>query len=163
MNNSLYDIKNKFVELALRDDLTEEETQELATILSNELTNKSMNIIGFVKNIEGNLDMLDAEIKRLQELKKATNNKLDKFKQYVENNMLELGIEEMTTPIGKLSFRKSPASVEIIDESLVPEEYIKIKTETSVDKKAILDAFKETGEIINGTRIVTDKRKLTIK
>lgn len=161
--NSLYDIKNKFVELALRDDLTEEETQELATILSNELTNKSMNIIGFVKNVEGNLDMLDAEIKRLQELKKATNNKLDKFKQYVENNMLELGIEEMTTPIGKLSFRKSPASVEIIDESLVPEEYIKIKTETSVDKKAILDAFKETGEIINGTRIVTDKRKLTIK
>lgn len=163
MNNSLYDIKNKFVELALRDDLTEEETQELATILSNELTNKSMNIIGFVKNVEGNLDMLDAEIKRLQELKKATNNKLDKFKQYVEKNMLELGIEEMTTPIGKLSFRKSPASVEIIDESLVPEEYIKIKTETSVDKKAILDAFKETGEIINGTRIVTDKRKLTIK
>ena len=163
MNNSLYDIKNKFVELALRDDLTEEETQELATILSNELTNKSMNIIGFVKNVEGNLDVLDAEIKRLQELKKATNNKLDKFKQYVEKNMLELGIEEMTTPIGKLSFRKSPASVEIIDESLVPEEYIKIKTETSVDKKAILDAFKETGEIINGTRIVTDKRKLTIK
>lgn len=161
--NSLYDITNKFAELAIRDDLTEEETNELGTLLAQELTNKSTNIIGFIRNTELNLDALDTEIKRLQDIKKSTTNKLERFKGYVETNMTQLGIEEITTPIGKMSFRKSPASVEIINEELIPEEYINIKTERVPDKKAILDTYKKNGELVNGTRIITDKVKLSIK
>lgn len=161
--SSLYDIKNKFVELATRDDLTEEESKELCTLLASELTNKSTNIIGFIRNTELTLDAVDIEIKRLQDIKKNTTNKLDKFKGYVEQNMTQLGIQEINTPLGKMSFRKSPPSVEIINEDLVPEEYIRVKTERSIDKKAILDTYKENGELVEGTRIITDKVKLNIK
>jgi hypothetical protein len=161
--SSLYDIKNKFVELATRDDLTEEESKELCTLLATELTNKSTNIIGFIRNTELTLDAVDIEIKRLQDMKKATTNKLEKFKSYVELNMTQLGIQEINTPLGKMSFRKLPASVEIVNEDLIPTEYIRTKTETSVDKKAILDTYKENGELVIGTRIVTDKVKLSIK
>ena len=161
--SSLYDIKNKFVELALREDLTEEEGKELCTLLATELTNKSTNIIAFIRNTEVDIEAVDTEIKRLQDIKKSVTNKLDKFKNYVETNMTQLGIEEINTPIGKMSFRKSPPSVEIINEDLVPEEYVKVKTERSIDKKAILDTYKENGELVEGTRIVTDKVKLSIK
>lgn len=161
--SSLYDIKNKFVELATRDDLTEEEGKELCTILAQELTDKSTNIIGFIRNSELNIEAVDKEIARLQELKKSATNKLDKFKSYVELNMSQLGITEVNTPIGKMSFRKLPASVEIVNEDLIPKEYIRTKVETSVDKKAILETYKENGEIVFGTRIVTDKVKLNIK
>ena len=161
--SSLYDIKNKFVELALREDLTEEESKELSTLLATELTNKSTNIIGFIRNTELTLDAVDIEIKRLQDMKKTTANKLEKFKNYVEQNMTQLGIEEINTTLGKMSFRKSPPSVEIINEDLIPEEYIKVKTERSIDKKAILDTYKENGELVDGTRIVSDKVKLSIK
>lgn len=160
---SLYDIKNKFVELANRDDLSEEEAKELCTILAQELTEKSANIIYHIRNSELNIEAVDKEIARLQEIKKMATSRLDKFKSYVELNMTQLGIQEINTPVGKMSFRKLPASVEIVNEDLIPTEYIRTKTETSVDKKAILEAYRENGEIVYGTRIVTDKVKLNIK
>lgn len=161
--NSLYDIKNKFVELANRDDLNEEEAKELCTILAQELTEKSANIIYHIRNSELNIEAVDKEIARLQEIKKTATSRLDKFKSYVELNMTQLGIQEINTPVGKMSFRKLPASVEIVNEDLIPTEYIRTKTETSVDKKAILETFRENGEIVYGTRIITDKVKLNIK
>lgn len=161
--NSLYDIKNKFVELATREDLTEEETNELGTLLAQELVNKSTNIIGFIRNTEVNLDALDAEIKRLQDIKKSVTNKLDKFKEYVATNMIDLELPEVVTAIGRITLRKCPSSVEVVNEELIPEEYLKFKIEKKIDKTAILDTYKQNGELVAGTKIVTDKVKLNIR
>lgn len=159
---NINDVRNKFVELAMRDDLTEEEVQELGNALALELTNKSVNVIQFVRNSEATTDAIDTEIARLQELKRVANNKLERFKSMLEYNMRELGIEQIDTPIGKISFRKCPKSVVIDDESLIPDEFKKTKTETTIDKKAILETFNENGEIVAGTRVVQNV-KLSIK
>lgn len=56
----------------------------------------------------------------------------------------------------------SRPSVQIENESLVPKEFLRVKTE--VDKNAILNLYKEAGVLTPGTNIVKNpKFKLTVK
>lgn len=165
-NLSLYNITNKFVDLmnkAEKGELTEEECNELGTELALELKNKSTSIVGYVKNENVLIDVIDIEIKRLQDMKKAKQNGLDNFKKYVKENMEKLGLSKVETEIGTLSIAKSPISVEIVDEDKIPNKFKKIIQETKVDKTAIKDYFKETGEIVQGVNILTENTNLRVK
>lgn len=163
---SLYNITNKFAEImdkAESGELTEEEYSKLGEELALELQNKSSNIIGYIKNSEYLLESIKAEEKRLEEMRKLGEAKLDKFKQYVKENMEKLGLERIPTELGSLAITKNPMSVEIENEEEIPTEFkIEVVT-TKIDKTAIKNHFKETGEIVSGTRIVSDKTSLRIK
>ena len=81
-NISLYNITSKFVELinkANEGELTEEEYNELGNELALELQNKSANIIGYIKNSESLLEAMKAEEKRLSDIRKQGETKLEKF------------------------------------------------------------------------------------
>ena len=163
---SLYNITNKFTELmnkAQEGELTEEEYNELGNELALELQNKSGNIIGYSQNEEALIEAIDIQIKRLQEFKKAKKNSLDRFYQYVKDNMNKLGLTKIGTELGTISIVKNPISVEIEDEEAIPEKYKNVIVTTNVDKTAIKTYFKETGEIVAGTRIVNDKTSLRRK
>lgn len=167
MNNlSLYNITNKFVELmdkAQDGELTEEEYNQLGEELAMELQNKSANIIGYIKNSESLLDAIKVEEKRLADMRKMGEAKLDKFKGYVKENMSRLNLKEIPTELGKLSISRNPMSVEIENEDEIPNEFKKEITTIKIDKTAIKKHFQETGEIIPGTIIVDDKTSLRIK
>ena len=165
-NLTLYNITNKFVDLmnkAQEGELTEEEYNQLGEELAIELQNKSSGIIGYAQNEEALIDAIDFQIKRLQELKKSKQSSLDKFKQYVKENMDKLGIAKIETELGILSIAKNPMSVEIENEEEIPAEFKQEIVTTKIDKTAIKNHFKETGEIVAGTRMVDDKTSLRIK
>lgn len=165
-NISLYNITNKFVEImdkAQEGELTEEEYNELGNELALELQNKSSNIIGYIKNSESLLEAMKIEEKRLADIRKIGEKKLDKFYKYVKENMERLGLEEIPTELGKLKIIKNPMSIEIENEDEIPSEFKKEIITTQVDKTAIKNHFKDTGEIIPGIRIVDNKTSLKIK
>ena len=165
-NLSLYNITDKFVEImdkAQEGELTEEEYNELGNELALELKNKSSNIIGYIKNSESLLEAMKTEEKRLADIRKQGEKKLDKFYQYVKENMERLQLEEIPTELGKLKITKNPMSIEIENEDEIPSEFKKEITTTQVDKTAIKNHFKDTGEIIPGIRIVDNKTSLRIK
>lgn len=165
-NLSLYNITNKFVELmdkAQEGELTEEEYNQLGEELALQLQQKGSNIIGYTKNIEVTIEAMKAEEKRINDNRKSLENKLDKFKQYVKENMEKLGITKMDTELGTLSIAKNPISVEIENEDEIPNEF-KVEVITKkIDKTAIKNHFKQTGEVLPGTIIVDDKTSLRIK
>ena len=164
--DALYNITNKIIDLMDKrenEELTEEEQSLLNQEVEKELINKSSSIIAYVQNNEALSKAIDDEIDRLTEMKKKLKNKTDKFKEQVLNNMDRLGIEKVTTNIGKLAIRKNPISVEILNENIIPEEFKKEVVKTNIDKTAIKNYFKETGEIIPGTVINTDKYSLRIE
>lgn len=167
MNNlTLYNITNKFVDLmnkAQEGELTEEEYNELGEELAKELQNKSSNIIGYIQNSKSLLDAMKAEETRLSDMRKAGENKLDKFMQYVKECMERLDLKEISTELGSLKINKNPMSVEIENEEEVPEEFKTIVQTTKINKTAIKNHFKETGEIIAGVKIIDDKTTLKIK
>lgn len=162
-NLKLYGITNSFMELNEKEDLTEEERQEMGMQLVDALQTKSNNIIAYYQDQNTLLNAIDEEIKRLQEYKKITKNKIDRYKEYVKTNMDLLGIEKIQTALGVISIAKSPISVEILDEQQIPDEYKEVVTTIKVDKKKIADNFKETGEIIDGVNIITNNTNLRIK
>ncbi len=165
-NLSLYNITNKFVELmdkAQEGQLTEDEYNELGNELALELQNKSSNIIGYIKNSESLLEAMKAEEKRLADMRKQGEKKLEKFYQYVKENMQRLGLEEIPTELGKLKITKNPMSIEIENEDEIPAEFKKEVVTTQIDKTAIKNHFKDTGEIIPGIRIIDNKTSLRIK
>lgn len=165
-NLSLYNITNKFVELmdkAQEGELTEEEYNQLGEELALELQNKSANIIGYIKNSESFLEAIKSEEKRLSEMRKTGEARLEKFYQYVKENMEKLNLSEIPTELGTLKIAKNPMSVEIENEDEIPSEFKQEVTTVKIDKTAIKNHFKETGEVVAGTRIVDNKTSLRVK
>ena len=165
-NLTLYNITNKFVELmdkAENEELTEAEVQAIGVELEQELINKSSNIIAYIKNGESLINAIKDEETRLEEMRKTGEKKLEKFKTYVLDNMNRLGIIEIPTELGSLKVAKNPMSIEIENEDEVPAEFKKELVKTTIDKTAIKNHFKETGEIVSGTRAITEKTSLRIK
>lgn len=163
---TLYQVKDDFITLFEKresEEITEEEYQAKGKELAITLKNKGQNIIAYNQNLEKLSENIKNEIDRLTVFKKAIENKQDKFKEYVKRNMEDLGIEKLETPLGILSIVKNPPSVEILSEEDVPNEFKKEKLTVTVDKTAIKKHFSETGEIIPGTTVITDKRSLRIK
>ena len=106
---------------------------------------------------------MKAEEKRIADTRKTGEAKLEKFKQYVLENMERLGLSKIQTELGALSVSKNPMSVEIENEDEIPSEFKQEVVTTKIDKTAIKNHFKTTGEIIPGTKIIDDKMSLRIK
>lgn len=163
---SLYNITNNFVSLmdkAQEGTITEEEYNQLGQELAMELQNKSANIAGYIQERNSLIEAIDGQIKRLQEFKKTEQNKVDNFKEYVKDNMNRLGITKIETELGTLSIAKSPVSVEITNEDEVPQRFKTEVVTTKIDKKAITDNFKATGEIPAGVIIHDDNTNLRVR
>lgn len=160
---SLYQITSAFPMLMDQEEITPELKEQLEKELTELLKQKSQNIIGYTKNIELTIEAMKTEEKRISEQRKALENKLDNFKQYVKECMEQNGINKIETGLGTISIAKNPISVEIENEEEVPNEFKTIITTTKIDKTKIKDNFKETGEIPDGVKINTENTRLQIK
>ncbi len=163
---TLYNITNRFTDLmdkAQNGEITEEEYNELGFEIAQELQTKGANVIGYIRNTELLIDAMKAEEKRITDIRKTGEAKLEKFKQYVLENMERLGLSKIQTELGALSVSKNPMSVEIENEEEIPKEFKQEVVTTKIDKTAIKSHFKTTGEIIPGTKIIDDKMSLRIK
>lgn len=123
--------------------------------LTQDLKNKSANIIAVVRNQELTIEALDTEIERLKGLKKLRENQLNKFKDYIKNVMLVNQIEKIDTVLGSIKFTKS-TSTEIYDESLIDKKFIEIVTTEKISKEKIKSALK-AGEEVQGARLIVNK------
>jgi len=160
--NNLYNISEKFLELFNRDDLTEEEFIEQGNELALILQNKAESIVGYNFTLEHNKSILKQEIERLKAIEKAMDSKQEKLNKYIKENMKKLGLEKIETPLGNLTIKKNPASVNIIDESLISKEYLKEKITTTIDKTLIKNDIK-SGKLVLGAKLVDTNTRLDIK
>ena len=124
---------------------------------------KSNSVIAYSKNIELAIKAMKEEETRISTNRKTLENRLEQFKKYVKECMEGNGINKIETDLGTLSIARSPISIEIVNEEEIPDEYKEVIFTTKVDKKKIAEAFKSTGELIEGVEIHTDNTNLRIK
>jgi len=163
MELSLYQITNAFPQIMENEEITEEDKAKLQEELGMLLAKKSENIIGYTRNEELTIEALKQEEDRLKAIRKQKEDRLAKFKDYVKDCMESHDIKKVDTNLGSLTIAKNPISVEVIDETKVPEEYKKVEMKVTVDKKKLIDNFKNTGEVIDGVSFNTEKTSLRIK
>ena len=85
--------------------------------------------------------------------KKTADNTAERMLQHLHYAMEIAGATEIRTSIGKFRIAKNPWSVAVLDESKIPEEFL-IPQPPKVDKTAIMQRFRESGEIIDGCDMV---------
>ena len=160
---SLYELTSDLKELQ-EIDFTEtdrDEVEAIKEIIKEQIESKGTGIIVVVRNLEADIEVIKTEIKRLQDLKKLKENKIENLKKYTKESLEEADIKKLSTSLGNISIRKLPGSVEVLEEDSIPAEYKKEVVTVTVDKKSILADLKE-GVVVPGVTLKTGT-SLTIK
>ena len=156
---NIYQIQNEFqliiAEVINNDGEITPELETALTINKEQLQSKAIDYSYVIKQLDSDCEQIDAELKRLQQLKKVRTNLADRLKDTISNAMNLYEVEKIETPLIKLSFRNIE-SVEITNESQLDACFIVTKTVTSPDKKAIKDAIK-SGVFVEGATISYNK------
>lgn len=117
------------------------------------------NIAGYLAFCESQQEFAAAEIKRLQRRKATWEGREERLKTTVERVMKLANVKRLEGNLSTLRLQACPASVEVLDQSIVPQEYIRVTVEESVDKDAAKKALRD-GAAIDGLRLVTDKKSV---
>ena len=131
------------------------EIETALTINKEQLQSKAVDYSYVIKQLDSDCEQIDAELKRLQQIKKVRTNLAERLKNTISDAMNLYEVEKIETPLIKLSFRNSE-SVEITNESQLDACFIVTKTVSTPDKKAIKDAIK-SGVFVEGATISYNK------
>lgn len=165
-NMKAYEIKNAMIDTldifleSNQDEIDKENYDDVMEYLREELENKSSNIVRYIRNLELENVVAKTEIERLEEIKKNREKKINSLKVYIKGILLELDKKKIETDLGNISLRKS-TSVEIIDLSKIPKEYLIVKEEITPSKKLIGDSLKKN--IVVSGAILKEDYSLLVK
>jgi len=128
--------------------------------------------------ILGKVALLDAEI---DEINESVNTQIERVKLWQESRITSiekqkqyflpslyayiLSTDKKTIKLvnGVLSIRKRQPKLEIIDEEIIPNQFINVKEVSSIDKSGIKAHIKSTGEIPEGVDYVEQDDKFGYK
>jgi hypothetical protein len=144
----------------MADQLDQEVFLDTLSAISESLEDKVESTAKFIRCLDGDIEAIKAEEKRLADKRKVLENKVSSIKEYLQNEMEFSGIDKVKRPTLTVSIQLNPPSVEVLDESVIPSIFM-IPQPEKIDKKAILKALKD-GEEIPGCEI-TQSRGLRIR
>lgn len=164
----LYEITAQYQNIyALLQDPEFAENEDILTALDqieDAFENKAQQTIFMMKNIEAEIDPIDTEIKRLQAMKKARQNNIDRIKNRLRENMKAVGKSKLNCGLFSLSYRLQEANAVELDETEflannLDEDLVTVKV---TPNKTEIKRRLKNGEEIIGARLV-DSEVLTIR
>jgi hypothetical protein len=164
---SLYQLTNEFVEIMSQLEEMEIDQETLVDTLDSlqaPIAEKAENLIKYMKNIEALAEAKKAEAKRLHEAAQADLMKVERLKEYLDQNLQRAGITKLQAGLFELKYRKGTEVVmvkESLDINTVPREYLKYK-DPELNKVEIKKLLK-TGIEIPGITLVRKPDSLVIK
>ena len=111
-----------------------------------------------IKTLNAEAELIGSEEKRLAERRRRKENLSERLKERLAESMRIFERDKLETAKCKVSFRTSKA-VEIIDETLIPDEYF--KTERKVIKTDIKTAIAEGKEVAGA--VLVERKNIQIK
>lgn len=146
----LYEISDKIL-IAMQDPESLGVTEEEWDAWQLSFTQKVEGCIQVIRNLESESLALRTEAQHFAQRAQACENRTIWLKGYIKCQMERVGKEKLDAGIFKVSVQQSPQRIEVTDDSLVPNEFIRLIRE--VKKSAIANYIKATGEIPEGVEI----------
>jgi len=140
---------------------TDPENDDFKTALENIENNtvaRLSSLASVIDETESEMTIIKDKISDLKAKLDTRKNAVEKIKKYILTFMQETGQSKISNGILTVSIRKNPAKVDVINEEAIPEKYLSTKIVLTVDKRKILDDWKNNGIEIEGTRIIQDER-----
>lgn len=160
----LYDLTGQYaqlMEMIDNEELSLDDLKDTLESFTDAIQVKAENIIKLKKSLEAEAEMLKAEKDKLAQKQKARENKAEWLHTYLENALKLSNIKKLDAGIFKLNLQNSQPSVEIVDESKIPEKFKKPQP-SKIDKEAIKKAIKD-GEVVEGARLTTNNEHLRVR
>lgn len=154
---SLYNLSEGYKEVLDKMDegYSFEDIKDTLDAIKADMDTKVDNIIGLKRSAEGDVQIIDKEIKRLQTLKKQKMNLADKLKGYLQD-MLE--VQELTnyrTSKNYVFKKRNAPSKSVTDEKLIPAEYW-LSQAPKLNAKQLTDDLKAGKEVPGAELKVTE-------
>lgn len=87
-------------------------------------------------------EVIKAEEKRLYERRSSLEKRANKIKEFIKSQMIVIGKHRFDYPLFTVFVQNNPPSVNIYDETVLPEQYWVEKVDRKPDKKALLEILK---------------------
>ncbi|MGK6930225.1 siphovirus Gp157 family protein [Escherichia coli] len=157
--SKLYEIANEYAKL-MDSDLEPEMIADTIEGMEGEFTDKIEQLLAIIKNESGYAERLKEEAKSLNERAAVIQNKIESIKSYIASSLEMVGKD--SSRVFTVTIRKPSETVEIIDSSALPPEYVEFETTIKADKLAIKHQLK-AGINIPGAQLKVGKPSLLIK
>lgn len=163
----LYKLSEQFQELNALMDVDDdgslkEAVETTLELVKGDFNDKAQALIVVTQNMEGDVQAIDSEIKRLRARKQAIENRQESLKDYLRENMERTGISKIQCPLFTISCVQGREIAVINIEDAIPDEYMAVKTEIKPDRNAIAKALKE-GKEVPGCSLDRAKSSIRIK
>lgn len=160
---NLYDITqsyNNLIELLDNDEVSKDVLNDAINSVNEEFEQKAENIAKLIKNFEADVKAFKDEENRIAERRRVTENRIANLKDYLDGAMKASGKTKFKHGTFSFSITKNAPSVDVIDESEIPEKWY-VKKDPVLNKKGLLEALK-AGTEIKGVKLV-QKESLRIR
>lgn len=138
------------------DDEATEEVKEIKETVEKLIQSKSEGLIAVVRANEMMIENIEAERKRLSDLKTKKQARIDSIKKYALECMQAMEVKKIETHLGNMTVRKGTGKVIVDDLTKIPEEYRVTKVEVREDRTAIKKAIKDGQEIPGAHPLIED-------
>ncbi len=115
-----------------------------------DIKDKAVALAAVVREFEARAAAAQAEVERLSAHARAATSRATWLRGYLLRNLQTLGVDRIETPTTLVAVRKSPPSVEIVDEEQVPAVFKHVVE--SIDRSRLRTALLN-GEAITGARL----------
>ena len=147
----LYEITNEFESIFNDVDETGEVTQAMFDAmdgLKEEFENKAISVASYIKNIEAEEEAIKQAMDGMKKRRDALKNKAESLTDYLLESFGKMGVNEInTSPLFKIRIKKCPVSVDVFDDLALPQEYLREKVVTSIDKIKLKEVLSEGVEV----------------
>lgn len=167
MQSWLYDISERItamqdVLLTAEDEFMEADVKAaIIGLYANDVPAAVSDGIGYIKSQEAEVDAIDAEIKRLQAIKRARENRLERVRKGYADFLTAIGKKKIETPRGCMTLSAPTATTVIDDIDKLPGAYKRATIKVDADKASIKQAI-QGGHAVPGAHL-EEKQSIRIK
>ena len=156
----LYDLTADYLEaldtLAEIEDLPPEVIADTLEGLAGAWEDKALNVARYVRNLEAEAAAIEEAKKRMDARAKATANQAARLKEYLKGELERTGLKPKAPDLA-LRLQNNPQLVSIDDVALIPDDYRRTETVTTILKAEIAARLK-AGESIPGAHLERSQR-----
>jgi hypothetical protein len=145
MSQSLYEISSNYI-AALEfitdpdQDIDAQTAADTLEAVEGVLDDKLLNVARYIASLDHQASGIKEAESRQADRRKAIENKAELLREYLKTHMKQTGHTKINAPDIALCLAKLPPSVQIDDETLIPDEFWRVTESKAIDKKAIKDA-----------------------
>ena len=150
----LYQLTNEYLEIY---NCSEESDLDFAfaekiEAIDSDFETKALNIASLIKNLTLDIDTVDNVLLDLEAKKHRLKKKVDNLKEYLKFNMEKVDKKEIRNTIHDIRIALNPCSVKVVNQELIPDEYIRKQEILKPDLTKIKDDLKR-GVVIEGVEL----------